>query len=325
MLLAGDIGGTKTLVGLFDPGDARPQPLAVHSYRTASFKSFTEIVDAFAHDLGQSLSPSAAAVGVAGPVVAQRATLTNVHWGVSAEQIRAHLGTSRVVLLNDLEALAGSVDLLTSDEVAVLQEGVARNDANAAVIAAGTGLGEAYLHRTGSRFRAMASEGGHADFAARTDREMELVRMLRELYGRAEIEQVVSGRGLVNLHRFTHAEHACPLIEHPDDETMPARLTEGGMSGRCARCAEALWMFVEAYGAQAGNLALRALAMGGLYVGGGIAPKILAALRDGRFMDAFRAKPPLSDLVARIPVKVILTPDAGLLGAAAHARELLRA
>ena len=322
MLLAGDIGGTKTLVGLFDPGHRRPKPIAVHSYRTASFESFIEILDAFARDVQQPLSPTAVAIGVAGPVVAQRATLTNVHWGVSADQIRERLGTVRVALLNDLESLAQSVELLTDAEVAVLQEGLPRSDGNAAVIAAGTGLGEAYLHRVGTRFHAMASEGGHADFAARTDREMELVMMLRDLYGRAEIEQVVSGRGLVNLHRFTHAERQCPMIDDPSDESMPARLTEGGITGRCLYCAEALEIFVEAYGAQAGNLALRAVAMAGVYVGGGIAPKILPALQDGRFMNAFRAKPPLSDLVARIPVKVIVTPDATLLGAAAHALEL---
>ena len=321
MLLAGDIGGTKTLVGLFDSVPRRPEPLAVRSYPTAAFESFTEIVDAFARDLGRPLSPRAVAVGVAGPVVGQRATLTNVHWGVSADEIRARLGTSRVVLLNDLEALAESVELLKDEEVAVLQEGIARSDGNAAVIAAGTGLGEAYLHRVDGRLRAMASEGGHADFAARTDREMDLVRVLRDRLGRAEIEQVLSGPGLINLHRFTHAGRPCSVVP-ADEDVLPAHLTKSALSGACQRCAEALGMFVEAYGAEAGSLGLRAVATAGVYVGGGIAPKILPALQDGRFMDAFRAKAPLADLAGRIPVRVILTPDAGLLGAAAHARSL---
>jgi glucokinase len=259
-------------------------------------------------------------------VVAERATLTNVQWDVSADDIRGHLGITRVALLNDLEALAASVECLADDEIATLQNGVERPDGNAVVIAAGTGLGQAYLHRVGGgRLRPMASEGGHADFAARTDREFELVRMLRDRDGRAEVEQVVSGLGLVNLHQFTHAGRPCPVVERLDDVDAQARMTQGAMSGRCPLCGEALGMFVAAYGAEAGNLALRGLATAGVYVGGGIAPKILPALQDGRFMEAFRAKTPMAELVASMPVRVILTPQAGLLGAAVHARDLASA
>ena len=205
----------------------------------------------------------------------------------------------------------------------MLQEGTPEREGNAAVIAAGTGLGQAYLVRVGGRPQPVPSEGGHADFAARTDRELELVRMLRDQYGRVEVERVVSGPGLVNLHRFTHRGGECPIVGDLSDEDAPAHISQGGMTGRCQFCADALRMFVSAYGAEAGNLALRGVATAGVFVGGGIAPKILRALEDGVFMDAFRGKAPLADLVSRVPVKVIMNPEAGLLGAAVHAEALL--
>lgn len=322
MLLAGDVGGTKTLLGLFTPGEPRPSALAVHSYSTNTFNSFTEILDAFEADIARPLTPSAVAIGVAGPVVARKAALTNVDWDIAADPIGARLATSSIALLNDLEAMANAVEILTPDELASLQEGDARADGNAVVLAAGTGLGEAYLHRVNGRLRPLPSEGGHADFAARTDREMALVDMLRNLYGRVEVEQVISGPGLVNLHRFAHRGGECGVVPDIAAEDAPARISQAGLSGRCQFCVEALRMFVEAYGAEAGNLALRGVATAGVFVGGGIAPKILTALSDGVFMKAFRAKAPLTALLARIPVHVILNADAALLGAARVAQEM---
>src|SRR5688572_2700032 len=190
MILAGDVGGTKTLLGLFEVADRRPAQLAIRTYATTEFGSFTAILDALARDAGHPIAIDVVAVGVAGPVVGNRATLTNIAWDISAAEITARLGTARVQLLNDLEAMANSVDVLSPDEFVLLQEGIARADGNAAVIAAGTGMGQAYLHRVNGRLRAVPSEGGHADYAARSDREIELVRMLRELYGRAEVEHV---------------------------------------------------------------------------------------------------------------------------------------
>jgi glucokinase len=324
MLLAGDVGGTKTLIGLFDHGERRPAPIATHTYITNDFPSFTAILDAFAHDMHQPFSVTAAAVGVAGPVFGRTAKLTNITWDIAADEITARFGTERVTLLNDLEAMAYSVDVLAGDEVLSLQPGQPRTDGNAAVIAAGTGLGQAFLHRVNGRLRPVPSEGGHADFAARTDREIEFVRMLRELYGRAEVEQVLSGPGLVNLHRFTHRGSGCPIVDDLSAPDAPAKVSQGGLSGRCQFCVDALRMFVSAYGAEAGNLALRAVASSGLFIGGGIAPKILPALTAGSFMDAFRAKPPMTELVSRVPVKVILNDAAGLLGAAVAADELAR-
>jgi glucokinase len=322
MLLAGDVGGTKTLIGLFERAQPRPKPLAVHSYATNDFTSFTAILDAFALDVHQPFSVDAAVIGVAGPVIGRRAHLTNITWDIAADEITARFGTSDVRLLNDLEAMANSVGVLEGDEVVVLQEGIANPGGNAVVIAAGTGLGQAYLHLVNGRLHPVASEGGHADFAPRTDKEMEFTRMLREMYGRAEVEHVLSGPGLLNLPRFTHRGGECPMLEGADQAEAPARDSQAGLAGRCQGCAEALRMFVTAYGAEAGNLALRGVAIGGVFVGGGIAPKILPALRNGSFIEAFAAKGTMTEMLAKMPVKVILNAEAGLLGAAVAAQAM---
>ena len=323
MLLAGDLGGTKTLLGLFERGEPRPRHVISRAYPTQEFDSFTAILDAFAADVGRATAIDAVAVGVAGPIVDRQARLTNIAWDVSAAEMTRRLNTPRVALLNDLEAMAYSVSILDGPELVVLQRGERNRNGNAAVIAAGTGLGQAYLHFIGGRLLPVASEGGHADFAARTDREFELVRMLRELYGRAEVEQVLSGPGLVNLHQFTHQGAACEAVEGLDAAERPPAISDAALSRRCAKCVEALEMFVEAYGAEAGNLGLRGVATAGVFIGGGIAPKILPALQDGRFINAFRAKKPLADLVSAMPVHVIVNPDAGLLGAAVAAQALI--
>lgn len=322
MLLAADVGGTKTLVGLFERADRRPRAVRVLRYPTAAFDSFTAILDAFARDLGRAVHVDAAAAGVAGPVVGGRAHLTNIVWNIGEQEIAEHLGIGRARLVNDLEALAHSVEVLRDDEVAVLQTGVPRADGHAVVIAAGTGLGEAYLHRVDGRLQPVPSEGGHADFAPRTDREIELLRMLRRLHGRAEVEHVLSGPGLLTLHRFTHGHEPCGAVTDLSLESGPAAISQAAMAARCPACVEALAMFVSIYGAEAGNLALRGVATSGVYVGGGMAPKILPLLQDGRFLDAFRDKGPMAPLVETMPVAVILNPEAGLVGAAVCAQEL---
>jgi glucokinase len=322
MLLAGDLGGTKTLLGLFECGERRPQHILSRAYPTQEFDSFTAILDAFARDAGRRLVVDAAAIGVAGPIVNQKGRLTNIAWDVTIAQINRHLDTPHVALLNDVEAMANSVAFLDDSELLPLQRGKPQRAGNAAVIAAGTGLGQAYLHRINGRLLPVASEGGHADFAPRTDREFEFARMLRDLYGRAEIEQVLSGPGLVNIYRFTHPGGPCDAINGFPPTEMPAAISESALSQRCSRCAEALAMFVEAYGAEAGNLGLRGVATAGVFIGGGIAPKILPALQEGRFIAAFRAKPPMSELMSAMPVQVIVKEDAGLLGAALAAQEL---
>ena len=326
MLLAGDIGGTKTLLGLFDRDRDRPRQLVVREYATLDFDSLDELTEVFLDDTGAAASVAAVCLGAAGPVTGLVARLTNVPWMVDAGALAERLGDCPVQLLNDLEALAYAVPVLEPDELAVLQEGVSVAGGNAAIIAAGTGLGESLLHNVDGQFIPSASEGGHADFSARTGRELALVEHLTAIYGRVENDRVISGPGLVRLFRFTHGvigtstRGACAAVGSGVEEgELPAAISACALGGRCEQCVEALEMFVEAYGAEAGNLALRSMATAGIYLGGGIAPKILPALESGAFLEAFCSKAPLTDLLRTIPVSVILNPAAGLLGAAVKA------
>lgn len=332
MLLAGDIGGTKTLLGLFDRQGERPQPLVVREYATLDFDTLEELTNVFLEDTQAFDDLTAVCLGVAGPVTGLTARLTNVPWLADVSNLAERLGDRPIQLLNDLEAMAHAVPVLEPHEIAVLQEGVSVPTGNAALIAAGTGLGEALLHNLDGRFVPSASEGGHADFAARTPRELALVEHLTAIHGRVDHDRVISGPGLINLFRFTHGigepdpgrpGAVCPEIG-PDLDAgeLPAAISTCALELRCEQCVEALEMFVEAYGAEAGNLALRSVATAGIYVGGGIAPKILPALETGLFLDAFRGKAPLVDLLRTIPVSVILNTSAGLLGAAVRAADL---
>jgi glucokinase len=267
-----------------------------------------------------------ACFGVAGPVVGRTARLTNVPWRIDAAAVSLALGIPRVALLNDLEAMAHAVPALEGPELHVLQEGAPVPSGNMALIAAGTGLGQAMLLRVDGRLVPAPSEGGHADFAPRTEREIALLRDLVRRFGRASVEHVLSGRGLVHIHRITHPGPCLALPPgevDPGDPDAPAIISAAALERRCAGCIDALGMFVEIYGAEAGNLALRTLATAGLFVGGGIAPKILPALVDGRFVRAFADKAPHTALLERIPVRVIVNPEAGLLGAAVYAAAAL--
>jgi glucokinase len=323
MLLAGDIGGTKTLLGLFDALPARPRAIASQAFVTLDYDDLGAMAAEFLR--AQSVRAEAiegSCFGVAGPIIGDAAELTNVPWRIDARRVASALGIPRISLLNDLQAMAYSVPVLQAHELHALQQGEALRGGNIALIAAGTGLGEALLHNVRGRFIPSPSEGGHADFPARTEKEIQLVRDLTARYGRAEVEHVVSGRGLVNVHRVTH-DRPCAAAVDPDDVDAPAKISAAALDGRCAQCGEALDLFVSAYGAEAGNLALRTVATGGVFIGGGIAPKILRALTTGEFMRAFRTKPPLDAMLAAMPVNVILNAESGLLGAAVFAAEQL--
>ena len=339
MFLAGDIGGTKTLLGLFAAAPERPRPIEVGEFVTLEYDALEPMVREFLK--AQNLEPrriEAACFGVAGAVTEQVARLTNVPWLVDGASISEAFAFRRVRILNDLEALAYGVTVLEPSELKALQVGVPLPEGNAAVIAAGTGLGEAMLHNVDGRFIPAASEGGHADFAARTPREMDMVQALARVFGRVGVELVVSGPGLVNIYQFTHdafgsgptitpnsiaPSRLCPGVG-PSKEVadLPARISRSAMERRCEPCVEAFDIFLNAYGAEAGNVALRSVATAGVSVGGGIAPKILAALESGTFMAAFRDKEPMAHLVAAMPVSVILNPDAGLIGAATRAQQI---
>jgi glucokinase len=320
MILAGDVGGTKTLLGVFDRDAARPRPVRVAEFATLDYRDLSEMIDELttSEAATRGVSIDGACFGVAGPVIGGTAALTNVPWMVDARTIADRFGFARVDLLNDLEAMAHGVTVLQAAELHVLQAGESRPDGNIGLLAAGTGLGEALLHNVGGRFIPSPSEGGHADFAARNEREIRLLRRLIARFGRAQVEDVVSGPGLRNIHDVTHAG-GCRGGVDLESRDAPAAIAAAALEHRCDGCVEALEMFVEAYGAEAGNVALRAVSTGGLFVGGGIAPKILPAMSDGRFIGAFREKAPFESMLAAMPVRVILNPETGLLGAAVFA------
>jgi glucokinase len=324
MLLAADVGGTKTLVGLFRPSGPRPATVETREYATLDFANMSEVVDAFLAEVG-SPAIDAIVAGVAGPVDGLTAELTNAPWSADLGGVSRRL-RCKAALLNDLEAMAYSVSVLSDDELVVLQAGEPDAKGNAGLIAAGTGLNESHIHNVDGQLFPSASESGHADFAARTEAELAFVREHVQRHGRAEIESVLSGPGLVNLYRFTHAAGRrppeCPVSDDEQGDTA-AELTASALSATCPRCVDALDMFVAAYGAEAGNLALRSMTTAGVYVGGGIAPKILPALQKGPFMRAFLAKPPMDELLARIPVKIIRNPSAALVGASVKAALLI--
>ncbi|HEX7140808.1 MAG TPA: glucokinase [Vicinamibacterales bacterium] len=322
LLLAGDVGGTKTLLGLFEPANPRPARLHARPYGTLDFKALPDMIDAFLRESGTPPDRiSTASFGAAGPVIDRAATLTNVPWRVDTRDVANAFPFESVHLLNDLQAMAYSVWVLDDSELLVLQDGQAQPEGNIAIIAAGTGLGEALLHSMAGRRIPSPSEGGHADFAARTEREIALTRDLTRRYGRADVEHVISGRGLVNLHRICHA-NGCKAGVNLEDPSAPAAITAAALARSCTGCVEVLDMFVEAYGAEAGNLALRSVATGGVFIGGGIAPKIAPAMTNGSFMRAFRDKAPLDAMLRAMPVKMVMNEEAGLLGAAVYANSI---
>ncbi len=323
LILAADIGGTKTLIGAFERAALRPQRKVARSYGTLDYRALPDIISQFLRDSSiERAAIKVACFGVAGPVIDEAADLTNVPWRVDARKVATTFGFSQVRLLNDLEAMAYSIPVLESSEVHVLQTGIRNESGNIAVIAAGTGLGEGVLHRINGRWVASPTEAGHSDFAARTERDISLVRDLTRRYGRADVEHVISGRGLLNIHPVAHGSSRCSAGVDLADAGAPAAISTAALEQRCAGCVETLDLFVEAYGAEAGNLALRTVATGGVFVGGGIAPKILPALTTGSFVRAFGAKPPLDAMLRAMPVSVILNGEAGLLGAAAFANSI---
>ena len=323
MLLAGDLGGTKTLLGLFrQTGTARPEMVVTHEFATLEFPSGGDILAAFLQKVDVAADAiDAACFGVPGPVIDQHAQLTNVDWGVDAGELQAKLKLKHVHLLNDLEAMAHVVPVLRDDELLVLQKGKRNPHGNGALLAAGTGLGQAMLISVDGGWRPSPSEGGHVDFAPRTARESELAQELIRLYGRAHTEHIVCGPGIVNVARFT-SQGRCFVFRDGDASDLPARITEAALERRCPQCVEALELWISIFGAAAGNFALSTLATGGVYIGGGIPAKILSAFETPTFITAFNAKDPMDGLMRDMPVSIILNRHAGLDGTAVFANTM---
>jgi glucokinase len=326
MILAGDIGGTKTNLALFEArGGALPAPRAPASFPSARYETPEAIIDEYL--AGQSrLEIESACFGVAGPVVRGGVSATNLAWKVSLSSLSDALGVSRVYLINDLEATAYGIETLAPEQLFTLNAGAGDAEGNRALIAAGTGLGTAAIFWDGARYRPVPSEGGHADFAPRNDAELELFRRLRKKFGgHVSYERILSGPGLVNVYECLrdegHTEEpACLAREIASAGDAAAAISAAALAGKSGLAARALDLFVDVYGAAAGNLALLMKATGGLYVGGGIAPKILDKLKDGAFIRAFVDKGRMSDLAASFPVRVILDDKTALYGAARYAR-----
>ena len=324
MILAGDVGGTKTALALFELRDGAPALAREADLPSRRFPTFEDAVERFLADVPRA-AVEAACFGVAGPVVNGRCVTTNLPWQLDETTLAARIRARRVRLLNDLVATGYGVLALPPTALEPLQRGGARQG-NMVLIAAGTGLGEALLVWDGQRHLVVASEGGHVDFAPRTDLEMELLRFLRKELGRVSYERVLSGPGLYNVYRFLRETGGLPEPSWLEDQIATgdpsAVVSEVGLAGGHPLCVQALDLFVSIYGAEAGNLALKALAVGGVFVGGGIAPKIRAKLADGTFLTAFGDKGRFAELMASIPVSLMLEPRAALLGAAHVARGL---
>jgi glucokinase len=321
VILAGDIGGTKAQLALFAPGSQPRSPEREERLPTHDSPSLEAVLRRFLD--GTGAHPDRVVLGIAGPVHDNACITTNLPWHVDGNALSRSLGTP-VTLLNDLEATAWGLSVLGPDDLTVLQAGTSV-PGNRALIAAGTGLGEAILMWDGARWHPMASEGGHTDFAPRDAFEDELLHWLRGKYGRVSYERVLSGPGLADLYRFFRevrqgSESAEVAMRFDRAEQPAAIVTETALDGSCERARLTLERFLEVYGAEAGNLALKALALGGVYVGGGIAPRMLPALTRGGFVRAFFDKGRLSPVLTRIPVSVVLDPRTAVWGAWAHAQ-----
>jgi glucokinase len=324
-LLAGDVGATKTILGIYAADKGPQEPLAEATFSSSQYPSLAALAGAFLAEA--KLAVEDACFGVAGPVVNGQATISNLPWRVDQAGLKKELGLKSVVLINDVEATALGVPLLKAPELHCLNKGEEIQGGTKAVIAPGTGLGEAFLIWDGARFHAHASEGGQVDFAPTNALEDDLLQHLRDERGHVSYEHVCSGLGIPYLYAYLresgYAEEPDWLAQQlakADDPT--ALIVHTALEKKAQLCTDTINLFCSILGAEAGNLALKVMAMGGVYVGGGIPLRIIAALEKGPFMEAFCCKGRLSELMTRIPVYVILDPKVALIGAAFKGLEL---
>jgi glucokinase len=321
MILAGDIGGTHARLALFDCSGGQYAPVSLTIFPSHEYRNLDAIAAKFVETT--KVHPEAACFGIAGPVVNGRVEATNLPWTVDAQSVADQLQIRNVKLINDLEANAWGIPALAANDLVPLNR-VATASGNQAVISAGTGLGEAGMYWDGLRYHVFACEGGHSDFAPRNDLEVELFVYLEKRFGHVSNERLLSGPGLVNIFNFLRdSGRGTPpewLLEEIQKSDPAAAISRAATEGKFALAGQALDLFIAIYGAETGNLALKLLAIGGVFVGGGIAPKILPKLVKGSaFMEAFVSKGRLRPLMEQIPVKVIVNDETALLGAARYA------
>ena len=324
MILAGDIGGTKCNLALYDMRGKSHQKIIDQRYESREFPTFDEMISKFLSDThGETKAAGkhyieAAGFGVAGPVIDHRVKATNLPWIVDRATLATQLGTPHVVLLNDLEATAHGLARMAPSELSTLNQGIPSPQSTQALLAAGTGLGEAILFWDGKQHLVASSEGGHTDFAPRTEREIELLRYMKKFNEFVSVELILSGRGFRTIHTFLNASVQHPSFEDPEADAAP-EITRLALAGNCPVCVETLDLWVTIYGAEAGNLALKVLARGGVWVAGGIAVKIRKKMEDGAFFQAFCEKEKFAALMAQIPIRMVLNEEAPLIGAMSQA------
>lgn len=321
MILAGDIGGTKVNLAYYNNENGALVPVLNASYPSQKYGSLNEVLHQMHKD--HPAQVTAAAFGIAGPVLRGRSVLTNLKWEIVGEDIRKEFNYRAVGLLNDLEAMAYGVLHLQEADQAILQRGKPVEHAAISIIAAGTGLGEGALVWNGSRYQAVPSEGGHSDFAARNDLEVDLLKFLTARHGHVSWERILSGPGLFSLYEFLRLRSGIAEPSWLKDTIASgdpsAAVSRAGMEGKDTVCSQALDLFVALYGAEAGNLVLKFFGTAGIFIGGGIAPKILARMQSGLFMDSFVAKGRFRETMKGIPVSIIVNERSALLGAAHYA------
>jgi glucokinase len=326
VILAGDVGGTKCNLALFSERNGKLTTVFKQRFASKEFAHFDLIVKEFSRQAASHLSTDrvvAAGFGVAGPVIDNHVRATNLPWTVDARTLEKELQVDKIVLMNDLGATGHSIEHLPPEEFTVLNPGRPEPGGTRALIAAGTGLGQSFLVWDGKRYRIAPSEGGHSDFAPHTDQQIELLQFMRRRYPQVSWELILSGRGFRTLHEFLSSDVKHSSFEDPDADPAP-EITRLGLAKSCPVCVETLDLWTSIYGAEAGNLALKVLALGGMYVAGGIAVKIIEKMKDGKFFNAFRDKWKFENLLGNIPVSVVLDESAPLLGAAYEALRLVR-
>ncbi|WP_420421642.1 glucokinase [Simkania sp.] len=323
--LAGDIGGTKTHLALFQDQSGKTTCVKDQKFPSKDYPNLRTIVKKFL--VGVGFEVERACFGIAGPVEDGKSKATNLPWIIDARQLETELKIEKVALINDLEANAYGLKVLSDDEFFVLNEGDHDASGNQAMVSAGTGLGEAGIYSDGKELYPFACEGGHTDFGPRNEVEDQLLHYLRKKYEHVSYERILSGPGLYNLYQFvvdTKQEAENPeTVELIHSGDSPRLVSELGLSGDSAACAKTLQLFASIYGAEAGNAALKFFALGGVFIGGGIAPKILAVIKTGEFMESFKAKGRFAQLLSTIPVKVVLNDNTALLGSMYYARNLI--
>ena len=329
LLLTGDIGGTKTILRLVEaaPQEKSFTTIREEKYVSASFPDLVPMVKQFL-GTGNQEKPESACFAIAGPVINNSSQLTNLSWDLDGNRLEQELNINKVRLINDFAANSYGVLGLKDSELETLQVGAINNNAPIAVIGAGTGLGQSFLIPQGNSHQIFATEGGHTDFAPHNDLEFELLKYLRTKLNvhHISVERVVSGQGIISIYQFLRDINYAPesssireqirLWEQETEKTIdPAAIISQGATDEDDLCLKTMTMFIEAYGAEAGNMALKLLPYGGMYIAGGIAAKNLSLMKDGNFLTAFQDKGRMIPLIERIPLHIVLNSEVGLLGA----------